>query len=99
MADPTKKIDPLIPFILPSGLVAGIMGRGEVVQVTQAATNTDFLITVRFNRIPVLVIPLWNGTAYPPKVRLSSTTAPAQNAITVQVDTACPAPGCYFWVL
>lgn len=97
--DQRKKIDPLIPFILPAGLRAGVMARGELVQVTQVATNTDFLITVRFGRVPVLVIPLWNGTTYVPKVRQSSVTAPTLNQITVQVDTTCPAPGAWFWVL
>lgn len=98
MANPDK-IDPLIPFILPAGLRAGVMARGELVQATQVAANTDFTLTVRFNRIPVLVIPLWNNTNYVPKARLSSVTAATLNNITIQVDTTCPAPGAWFWVL
>jgi len=98
MAD-LKKIDPLIPFVLPAGFQAGIMGRGELVQVTQVATGTDFLITVRFGRVPIAVIPLWNNTTYVPKVKQSTVTAPALNEITVQVDTTCPAPGCWFWII
>lgn len=96
---PTSKIDPLIPFILPSGLVVGRMGRGEIVQVTEAATGTDFALTVHFNRIPIFVLALWNNVNYQPKIRLSSTTPAALNTITIQVDTACPAPGCWFYVL
>lgn len=98
-SDPKKKIDPLIPFIFPSGLAVGHMGRGQLVQVTQAATGTDFLITVNFGRVPIMVIPLWNNTTYVPKVKQSTVTAPALNQITVQVDTACPAPGLWAWVL
>ena len=92
-------IDPNIPFIFPTPLVDGQRhGRGVIKLVTYAGINADVTIPHKLNRIATIVVPLDNGVNYLPKWR-RGTVAWTINGVTVQFDTAAPAPGLFLWIV
>ena len=91
----------IVPFVIPaplSGLASPVrMGRGVLVRVTQVATGVDFTITHNLGFTPSAVLPIDNGTTFTPKTKRGA-TAWSSTTITIQVDTTCPAPGCWMFV-
>ena len=101
IASDGSRVRALIPFLLPSGLSNGlVMGRGVIMQYVLPTANADFTFAHPLGRIPTLApIALDNGFAYLPRTRRSTVTAFTSTHVTFQVDTACVAPGCFFWLV
>ena len=68
------------------------------VALTYAGINVDVIIPHKLNRIATIVVPLDNGVNYLPKWR-RGTVAWTSSGVTVQFDTAAPAPGLFLWIV
>ena len=85
-------------FALPATLYDGLpFGRGVIKRYVLAA-NVDTALVHTLHRVPTLVIPLDNGSTFLPRWK-RGVAAWNASSIVIQVDTACPAPGCFFLVI
>lgn len=99
MPHANEQISPYTVFVFPTPLVDGQRhGRGVIRLIVYATINVDVTIAHKLDRIATIVVPLDNGLNYVPKWRRGS-VGWTIGAITVQFDTAAPAPGLFLWIV
>lgn len=95
-------IHPAIPFVFAGRPLSHQMplGTGVVIQATLPNANQDYTIAHTLNRVPTTIHVLENAPgSFSPKWTRSTVTAWTAQAVTIQVDTPCPAPGAFFWIV